>query len=328
MRLGGCMTQMTYLRDIASELEKRQPLGLDVSTAQPVSGGSIHSCYRIQSDRVEFFLKVGLSKPGSKSKSKSKSGIGIETGSEMFRAEASSLKAIARAEKIRTPAVIELGETKDHAFLLLEFISLSRGSEESFYQLGIQLAQLHRHTAAANDLHGNTTGVDGKSLFGFAENNFIGLTPQINDPKEQWVDFFWENRLKYQVDLIQNRLGKHWAFRNLAQEKCITLLSDYQPEASLVHGDLWSGNASFDENGTPVIFDPACYYGDREVDIAMTELFGGFRSSFYEGYANTWPLHEGYSKRKTLYNLYHLLNHYNLFGGSYLSQAEGMLKNL
>ena len=179
--------------------------------------------------------------------------------------------------------------------------------------MGEQLAELHRIS---------------NPRFGWQQQNTIGSTPQINTWSEDWVDFFTQHRLGYQWQLARRR-----GFRSSTSIEQFfavvpSFFRDYQPQPSMVHGDLWSGNAGFSIQGEPIIYDPALYFGDREVDIAMTELFGGFPSEFYAAYNRAFPLDSGYNQRKTLYNLYHILNHYNLFGGSYGSQANRMIAEL
>jgi fructosamine-3-kinase len=163
-------------------------------------------------------------------------------------------------------------------------------------------------------------------VFGWDFNNTIGSTPQINNWTSNWAEFFAEYRLGYQFQLARRNGGYFPGQEGLLA--AIPQLLDHQPEASLVHGDLWSGNGAITKSGEPVIFDPATYVGDREVDIAMTELFGGFPAAFYRGYNEVWPLDDGYKRRKPLYNLYHILNHFNLFGGGYGSQANRMIEQI
>jgi fructosamine-3-kinase len=163
--------------------------------------------------------------------------------------------------------------------------------------------------------------------FGWERNNTIGSTPQINTWSENWADFFAEHRIGYQLKLAQRRSG-HFPDTTKVVTKVRDLLVNRKPQPALVHGDLWSGNAAILDSGEPVIFDPATYYGDREVDLAMTELFGGFPTVFYQGYTEISSLAEGYQQRKILYNLYHILNHFNLFGGSYAAQANQMINQL
>jgi fructosamine-3-kinase len=160
--------------------------------------------------------------------------------------------------------------------------------------------------------------------------NTIGSTPQKNTPRQDWVAFWREQRLGYQLQLAA-RQGHGGALQRQGEQLLEYLpdfFTDHRPQASLLHGDLWSGNYSIDSQGQPVIFDPAVYFGDREADLAMTELFGGFGAEFYAAYNSSWPLEPGYAVRKTLYNLYHILNHLNLFGGGYLSQAQRMIQHL
>jgi len=169
------------------------------------------------------------------------------------------------------------------------------------------LAALHRRQAAR---------------FGWARDNTIGATPQANGWCESWTMFWRERRLAPQLALAARngyRIDVPPVWR---------LLEGHEPAPSLLHGDLWSGNAGFLPDGAPVLFDPAVYYGDREADLAMTELFGGFPGEFYCAYNAAWPLASGYQQRKPLYNLYHLLNHLNLFGGGYLTQVRAALRLL
>jgi len=163
--------------------------------------------------------------------------------------------------------------------------------------------------------------------YGWTQNNTIGMTPQQNSWMDNWITFWRDNRLGFQLDLAARhgapgallRKGEH-----LMSELAVFFSAD-QPKPSLLHGDLWGGNWAADPQGHPVVFDPAVYYGDRETDLAMTELFGGFSDDFYAAYREIYPTDEGYATRKTLYNLYHVLNHFNLFDGGYAAQAERMM---
>jgi protein-ribulosamine 3-kinase len=273
--------------------------GIDVEGAEPrpVSGGDISAAWRLDSAAGGVFLKTG---PAS--------------SYEMFAAEAEGLSELARANAVRVPAVIALGEHRDSAFVALEWLrfeSIGRASER---RLGEQLAALHRTT---------------KPRYGWHRDNTIGLTPQNNAWSDSWVDFFREHRLGYQLELAAGN-----GFTGALQTEGARLLKrlpvfyeHYTPVASLLHGDLWGGNwASCD--GQPVIFDPAVYYGDRETDLAMTRLFGGFGKAFYDAYESSWPLQPGHRQRSDLYQLYHVLNHLNLFGSGYLGRAMALIEGL
>jgi protein-ribulosamine 3-kinase len=220
---------------------------------------------------------------------------------DAFAAEADGLDAL--RPQIRVPQVLDRGIHNGKAFIVLEHLDLKRGGD--FAQLGAMLAALHRQTGPR---------------FGWARDNYIGLTPQQNGWRDDWVEFWREHRMRPQV-----ALAKQNGFA--VEMPRLAVLENHRPQASLLHGDLWSGNAGFTAEG-PVVFDPAVYYGDRETDLAMTELFGGFPQEFYRAYNEAFPLPEGYEQRKQLYNLYHLLNHLNIFGGGYLSQVKATLRLL
>jgi fructosamine-3-kinase len=233
---------------------------------------------------------------------------------DMFQAEAAGLEALAGVGALRVPRPLCSGVDADQAFLVLEYIEMG-GAGSAAAKVGEGLAVLHRQQAEA---------------FGWGRDNYIGATPQPNAWQADWVLFWREQRLGHQLALLQRQgLGsaKLW---DLAERllDALPVLLDHRPVPSLLHGDLWGGNLAQDRQGRPVIFDPAVYYGDREADLAMTELFGGFGADFYAAYQQAWPLDAGYRTRKTLYNLYHILNHANLFGGSYLGQAQSMLQAL
>jgi fructosamine-3-kinase len=222
----------------------------------------------------------------------------------MFEAEAEGLRELARTGAIRVPKVEKVGIENGQAFISMERIERSH-RESADAKLGEQLAQLHRATS---------------THFGWHRENTIGLTPQKNDACDNWIVFFRERRLRYQLDLL--------GIQTPLLDRLEPLFCGHDPQPSLLHGDLWGGNWFTASTGEPVIFDPACYYGDREADIAMTYLFGGFGSAFYAAYEAAWPLNEGHHRRRDLYNLYHVLNHANLFGGGYLRQARELIEKL
>lgn len=231
----------------------------------------------------------------------------------MFIAEAAGLSEIAATQVIRVPQPVAHGNTNTHSFLVLEYLELSSRGNAAL--LGEQMAALHRCQA---------------KQFGFAQDNFIGITPQPNGWKNNWIDFWREQRLGFQLRLAERNGygGKLQALGEKLLDVLPAFFSDYSLQPALLHGDLWSGNHAFLADGTPVIFDPAPYYGDRECDLAMTELFGGYAADFYAAYRAAYPMDAGYVTRRDLYNLHHILNHANLFGGGYARQAEGVMQRL
>ena len=269
-----------------------------INHQQPIGGGCINAAYCINGNGQQYFVKTNAA-----------------AGAAMFEAEAAGLEEIAHSRSVRVPKPICHGTTGNTSFLVLEYIELGGSRHGSLAELGCQLARMHRTTS---------------NHYGWRRDNTIGSTPQINTQSDNWVEFWRNRRLRFQLELAARN-----GYRGSLQRHGERLLSDieifferYTPPASLLHGDLWSGNYDVTRNGEPVIFDPAVYYGDRETDLAMTELFGGFSPQFYQAYENEYPLDNGYSERKILYNLYHVLNHLNLFGGGYLSQAERMMESL
>ena len=233
----------------------------------------------------------------------------------MFEAEAHSLSRLASARAVLVPEPVRSGVIGDFSFLLMSYVPIGRGTPYQFRTLGKQVAALHRE-------------VSGDGRFGWSRDNFIGATPQPNAWDDDWARFF-AHRIAYQLQLADRASGRGGIAHG---EKLVAripdLLGGHEPAPSLLHGDLWSGNAGFTLLGTPVIFDPACYFGDRETDIAFSEMFGGFDREFYRGYRSVYPLEDGYEQRRDLYNLYHVLNHYNLFGGGYGQQAEATIRRL
>ncbi len=266
------------------------------STA-PIGGGSINEAFRLEGTGGErYFLKLNDARHYP-----------------MFVAEAAGLDAIGATRTLRVPHPIVHGVTGRQSYLVLEYLKLSTRGDTKL--LGEQLAALHRFTGRG---------------YGFAHDNFIGTTRQPNAWSDNWVDFWHRQRLGFQLRLAaENGLGGR--LQGLGERLLDALpafFTGYAPQPSLLHGDLWGGNHGYLADGTPAIFDPAAYYGDRECDIAMTELFGGYPASFYDAYRAAWPLDAGYATRRELYNLYHILNHASLFGGSYVRQAEQTMQQL
>ena len=234
---------------------------------------------------------------------------------EMFSAEAAGLHEIARTKTVRVPEPVCHGASPAACWLVLEHLELRPGDDRSMAELGRNLARMHRVTGAR---------------YGWHRDNTVGATPQVNTQSGDWIAFWRERRLGYQLKLAGSRRR---GSRLVADgERLLGTLPSffhgYTPPPALLHGDLWSGNVGMEAGGEPVIYDPAVYYGDREADLAMTELFGGFPASFYEAYGASYPLDAGYPVRKDLYNLYHVLNHLNLFGGGYGAKAERMIEQL
>jgi len=234
-----------------------------------------------------------------------------------LEAEAEGLAALRATGAVRVPATLA---DDDPSRLALEWLELRPLDARSAAALGTALAALHR-AAVPDALAGR---------YGWNRDNFIGATPQSNAPSTSWVAFFREERLVPQLARAE-RNGYRGTLQDAGArlvEALDGLLGSHAPPPSLLHGDLWSGNAGALPDGTPVVFDPAAYVGDREADLAMTELFGGFPSTFYAAYREAWPLDQGYALRRELYNLYHLLNHLNLFGGGYLARCERTITRL
>lgn len=262
------------------------------------SGGCIHDSHIIDDGERAFFVKIH---PGN--------------DDDLFQAEAEGLEAIRSANAIRVPRVITVGVTAQLSYLVLERLNLRPATVRSAAHLGELLACQHRVSA---------------SSFGWHRDNHIGATPQPNSNCREWSSFWRRYRLGHQLSLAQ----RNGASRNLVDlgeqllERLDGFFAGYRPAVSLLHGDLWGGNWAVTTDGQPVVFDPAVYFGDREADLAMTELFGGFPADFYAAYRQAWPLETGYPARRALYNLYHVLNHLNLFGGGYQAQAERMLGEL
>jgi fructosamine-3-kinase len=229
-----------------------------------------------------------------------------------FQAEAYSLKQISKLTHMACPTVTSIGTTLDKSFLVLDYINFSKAKPVLWYQLGQQLAQMHYETQ-----HGQC---------GWQHDNFIGDTIQPNHWSNNWNKFFADQRIAWQLQLLSERSILLGDIDHIAKV-CHDILLSHEVIPCLVHGDLWQGNTGF-TGEEAMLFDPACYYGDREVDIAMTELFGQFPADFYRGYEAEYPIDDGYEQRKLVYNFYHILNHANLFGGIYIEQAKALLTRI
>lgn len=289
---------MTLWTDIADSISAATGTPFHGHAPQAGGGGCINATFTLRDAGRAFFVKLNSA-----------------ALAHMFEAEAAGLEEIAASGAIRVPTAICHGVSGDQSFLVLEQLTLGQGSDASHAQLGRQLAEMHRHCA---------------ERYGWVRDNTIGSTAQHNTPTHDWVEFWRERRLGFQLRLAADN-GHGGRLQQLGDQLLPNLeafFAGHVPAAALLHGDLWSGNFAFLEDGNPVIFDPAVYYGDRETDLAMTELFGGFSPRFYQAYEEAFPLDPGYEPRKQLYNLYHVLNHLNLFGGGYLGQAESIMGRL
>lgn len=284
--------------ELATAITKALGREVVASSEHRVSGGSINQCSGFDTASGPIFVKYGAA-----------------DCLPVFEAEAAGLAELARAKALRVPNVLAVSVEDDTAFLVLEWIDLAPAKSGSEQRLGERLALQHRVT---------------RDRFGWDRDNTIGSTPQSNRPCQQWVEFFREQRLLPQLEMAkQNGAGSDVIDRGRQLcERLHVFFDGYRPVPSLLHGDLWGGNWGADTNGEPVVFDPAVYFGDREADVAMTRLFGGFGPAFYAAYQSAWPLEAGADVRVTLYNLYHVLNHFNLFGSGYLRQAQGMIQRL
>lgn len=274
----------------------------DIMSVAPVSGGCIHTALRISGEDADgkksYFAKLNAAERAP-----------------MFAAEAEGLAALAQAGALKVPAVIAQGRDDEFAWLVLEWLELAPLDAQSGARLGDALATQHRLAQAA---------------FGWGRDNFIGASPQLNGRSDDWLSFWRAQRLHAQLRLAaHNRLPSKMIDRGeRLVADCEAFFTTYRPAKSLLHGDLWGGNAAALADGTPAVFDPAVYVGDREADVAMSELFGGFPAEFLAAYRARWTLDDGYRVRKDLYNLYHMLNHANLFKGSHVRASERAIERL
>ena len=281
---------------LASKLAVQLRLPAGRARITPMAGGDINQAGRLECDSQRFFVK--LNRPERKA---------------MFDAERLGLEAIQHSGAIRVPRVFLTGGDSHCAYIVMEYIEMSAAADSAC------LAQ------ALAAMHGCV-----QPEFGFHCDNTIGSTPQINRQTNDWVEFWREHRLGFQLELARrNGIAAATIDAGLQlSQRLPQFFSHYRPRASLLHGDLWSGNQGADVAGEPVIYDPACYYGDHEADLAMMELFGSPGERFFAVYHEHFPIDADYRLRRDLYNLYHVLNHANLFGGGYSGQARRMADRL
>lgn len=270
-------------------------IGSSIVSYKPISGGDISQAFLIKTEKQDFFLKTNSN----------------SNALDMFRAEQIGLNTIAQTQTIRTPTVIDCNKFGESAYLLTDYIRSKKPTEKDFEKLGCQLAKLHKVTSKE---------------FGFETDNFIGNLYQFNKKYTDWATFYAKERLMPQFKLaLQNNLlnDKEIPSELKVIEAVNDFCSDIKP--ALLHGDLWSGNYLIAQNGEPFLIDPAVYYGHNTVDIAMTQLFGGFSNSFYKSYHSLIPKTRYYEDSIKLYQLYYLLVHLNLFGSSYYGSVKNIL---
>ncbi len=274
----------------------------EIASIGPVGGGCIHRALEI----------TGKSSLGGERYFAKANGA---DRAPMFAAEAQGLRALRDAGSLTVPRVVAQGADEENAWLVLEWLELAALEARGGAALGSALAAQHRIEHAR---------------FGWENDNFIGASAQANGWSDDWLGFWREKRLHAQLRLAaRNRLPSRMIDRGeRLMADCEAFFRGYVPARSLLHGDLWGGNAAATTGGAPVVFDPAVYVGDREADLAMTELFGGFPKDFHSAYRAAWAPDDGYRARRDFYNLYHVLNHANLFAGGYVDQAERSIARL
>ncbi len=281
---------------IAKHLSDTLSFDYKITEKSPVSGGNINESYLISDGQQRYFVKINH-----------------VSYLPTFLNELDGLSKLKATETVSVPEQITIGKAKQNAFLVLNYIPTKplKDSPNSF-QFGQQLAKLHQ--------------ADIQPKYGFDSDNYLGVNEQPNRWHKKWHRFYVEQRIGWQLTLLEE---KQLIIGDLSQicHATYEILKNHQPPASLLHGDLYHGNVANSPFGA-ICFDPACYYGDLECDLAMTELFGGFDRKFYEGYHSITPVSSEYSIRKQVYQLYHLLNHTNLFGGHYIQQTQDLAKQI
>lgn len=275
---------------ISKQLSETLMFSFDITEKVKVHGGDISNCYMISDGEQRYFIKINERDFISR-----------------FEAEAECIKALRKSSTVSLPELVHVGKSKEHSFLILNYLPTKPMDDpKQSYLFGQQLANLHAWGE--------------QKEYGFDFDNYLGSTLQPNKWDKKWSRFFAEQRIGWQLQLMREKgieLVDISDFTRLVQDR----LQSHTPRPSLLHGDLWNGNVACSAFG-PICYDPASYWGDRECDVAMTELFQGFLPEFYQGYQSILPLDSSYEERKDIYNLYHVLNHYNLFGGHYLDMAE------
>ena len=279
------------INEICEELGETYPKSIE-----QVHGGDIHNAWRIEFSNKKLFLKRNI---------RNKKFLEFE------KYCLQNLRKYINQENLVIPEVIAYKNIKNIEILLIEWIDMHNFDQK---KLGKGLGELHLKSAESNP-----------KMFGFPVEGFIGTTDQKKGLEDNWIDCFLNLRIIPQLLSLKSRILDKEII-NKVKEKIKSELLNHKPINALVHGDLWSGNAGMDKNGKGVIFDPASWWADNEVDIAMTKLFGGFRKEFYEEYHRIFPIKNGFEKRIIIYNFYHILNHANMFGGGYLKQVQDYVK--
>ncbi len=287
-------------KNISQLLESIYGKSIQIKSSKSISGGCINETQVLSlSNEERVFLKHNPSPPKN-----------------FFITEKNGLKLLQKPKSgPSVPRPLGISQETNPHFLLLEYIEPSFPKSGFYACFGRALAEMHRET---------------QDQYGLDYDNFIGKTVQKNDLESDGLVFFREHRIRFQQELARKKRGLPKSVDNrldLFCEKLETLVDLKDEKPALLHGDLWSGNYFASYNQTPYIFDPAVYFGLREADLAMTEMFGRLPDEFYGAYHEAFPIRSGYTERKDIYNLYHLLNHYNLFGGSYLEQADRTVRN-
>jgi fructosamine-3-kinase len=290
------------LESLRSAIAGATHTDFEIASAAPVSGGCIHRALRVSGEgtggKRDYFAKMNAPDRAA-----------------MFGAEAEGLAALRGAGAVEVPGVVAQGADEDASWLVLQWLDLVALDAKGAARLGAALAAQHRMA---------------HERFGWARDNFIGASPQVNGWSDDWLAFWRSKRLHPQLRLAAHRrLPSRMIDRGeRLMADCEAFFRTYAPAKSLLHGDLWGGNAAQSAAGEPVVFDPAVYVGDREADVAMTQLFGGFPDDFLSAYRASWPLDDGYRVRRDFYNLYHRLNHANLFAGGHVRDSEHAIERL
>jgi len=279
------------VNEICTELGETYPKSIE-----PVHGGDIHSAWKIEFSNKNFFLKKNYRK---------------KKFLEFEKYCLQNLRKYINQENLIIPEVITYKNIKNIEILLIEWIDMQNLDQK---KLGKGLGEMQLKSAESNP-----------KKFGFPVEGFIGTTDQKKGWENNWLDCFLNLRIMPQLSIINSNFLDQATINNVKEKIKIELLN-HKPINTLVHGDLWSGNVGIDKSGKGVMFDPASWWADNEVDIAMTKLFGGFGKEFYEEYHKIFPIKEGFEKRIIIYNFYHILNHANMFGGSYINQVKNYVQ--